>query len=169
MDILDKYYKRPVFYDYLLSIVVTSAIVLINYKYDLYRVNVLRSEGIAADLGAIGLTVSGFILTLSTILISLKTSQILNKNKLSNKNTPFEIFLASPLYSKSIEILKNAVLSLVITSIVLYIYKAVVPDKYMEYIFYFNMNSILIILTTFLRCFHVINLILQMQSSDNQQ
>lgn len=166
MSLIDKYYERPVLYDYLISIVVIAGIIFTNCRFQYIDVNINRSEEMATDLGTIGLTISGFILTLSTILMTLKSSQILNKKDLSNKNTAFEIFLSSPMYSKSIEILKHAVVSLVISSLLLYLYKSTISDDYMEYIYYFNIIVIIIILTTFLRCFYVINLILKMQSEE---
>ena len=129
MKALDIYYKRPILYDYLLSILIIIGFLTLEHKYHLYCIDVEKSASLSSDLGAIGLTISGFVLTLSTILITLKTNQILNNKELTNNSSPFEIFLSSPLYLKSIEILKHAVLSLVISSIALYLFKIILPSS----------------------------------------
>jgi hypothetical protein len=128
-----------------------------------------RSANFASDLGAIGLTISGFILTLITILLTLKSSQLLQERPLTNASNPFQIFLASALYMKSIHILEHGVLSLVFISLILYTSKLILQESELCYIYYIDIVDLIIILSTFLRCFYVISLIMKMQQTPQEQ
>lgn len=164
VKILDKYYKYPVFYDYLISIIIIFLLVILERK-DIINIPEKKfSYEFASDIGAIGLTISGFILTLITILISFKSSQILGEEKLKNDSNTFKIFLASDLYKSSIKILQNGVISLIIISFVIFLTKLLYLDDISDYIFYLNIVGLVVILSTFLRCYYVLGLILKMQS-----
>jgi hypothetical protein len=165
MKIKDLYYDRPILYDYLIAFILLLVLFLLE-KYNFFQLPCSsKSSDFASDLGAIGLTVSGFILTLITILLTLKSGQLLSEDKLTNKSSPFKIFLSSKMYNRSVDILKHGVLSLVLISILLYILKLTLPTDYLLYIFYINILGLVIILTTFLRCFYIIGLIMRMQQS----
>jgi hypothetical protein len=162
--ILDKYYKYPILYDYLISILLIGIIIVLEKK-DLFVIPSGNfSTDFASDIGAIGLTISGFILTLITILISFKSSQLLSEEKLKNNSSPFKIFLASNLYKNSIKILQRGVVSLIIISFLIFLSKLIFINKSPEYIFYLNIIGLVIILSTFLRCYYVLGLILKMQN-----
>jgi hypothetical protein len=118
----------------------------------------------SSDIGAIGLTISGFILTLLTIIITFRSGQILSNENLSNNSSPFRIFLASPLYKTSINILKYGVISLVSISFSILILKILIVHDYAELLFYINIIGLIIILMTFIRCFYILNLIIKMQN-----
>lgn len=163
MNLIDKYFRRPLFYDYVLSGLIVFLFIILNWKGYLELPSIEKTSLFSSDLGAIGFTVSGFILTLITILLTLKSAQILTKEKLSEDSSSFKIFLGSKLYSKSIDILKYGVLSLVLISLLLYLLKLLVPTNYIHNLFYFNIVGLIIIFTTFLRCFHVLGLIMKMQ------
>lgn len=163
MKFIDRYYKRPILYDYLFSMIII--IVLIALKH-YEKIELPCGElciDFSSDIGAIGLTVSGFVLTLITILLTLKSGQLLSNEELTEKSSPFKIFLASKMYNKSISVLKKGVFSLVFISMVLYILKLGLNLIMQEYILYFNLIGLVIILSTFLRCFYVLSLILKMQ------
>jgi hypothetical protein len=161
----DIYYSRPILYDYVISIIIIVFLIIMELKGKIIIPCSTKSSDFASDLGAIGLTVSGFILTLITILLTLKSGQLISDEKLTNQSSPFKIFLASHLYNRSVDILKFGVLSLVVVSIGLYIFKLVVYDEYVRYIFYADILGIIIVLATFLRCFYVIGLIMKMQKT----
>ncbi|MGB0982199.1 MAG: hypothetical protein ACPGUH_08880, partial [Winogradskyella sp.] len=72
--ILDKYFRRPVLYDYLISIIVGALLYLIFYKGLFNLPNDERSLSMTTDLANVGLTSAGFILTLLTVLITFKSS-----------------------------------------------------------------------------------------------
>ncbi|HDZ03512.1 hypothetical protein LCGC14_0265980 [marine sediment metagenome] len=163
MKILNWYYKRPILIDYILSAFILGFMFLLNDLLDLNIINANTANDISLDIGAIGLTVSGFILTLVTILITFKSGEILSDNRLDNDSNPFKIFLSSPLYKKSINILKYGVLSLVIISISIFIIKLFSGNIYFKYTLSANIIGIVIISSTFIRCFYVLNIILKMQ------
>lgn len=163
MKLLDKYFKRPLLYDYMISAIIIGSLISLEWFNKIQIPCATKSEGFASDLGAIGLTVSGFILTLITILLTLKSGQILSNEELKNTSSPFRIFLASPMYNRSVDILKYGVLSLVSISLLLYTLKLTLSSEYIGYIFYFNILGLVMILMTFLRCFYVIGLIMKMQ------
>lgn len=121
----DKYYKRPIFYDYFICIVIIGVMFLLNYIGLYCLPGSEKSASLASDIGAIGLTVSGFILTIIAILVTLKSGQLISGEKLSNESSPFKIFLSSPLYDKSIEILKSGVVSLIVVCIIIFLMKLI--------------------------------------------
>jgi hypothetical protein len=159
----EAYYKRPVLYDYLLSVIIIVVFAVLDCTGTVKLPTATKSADFASDIGAIGLTVSGFILTLITILITLKSGQLISNETLTNSSSPFKIFLASPLFGRAIAILKYGVLSLVLVSFALIILKLVLSDAVIEYIFYVDILGLVMILATFLRCFYVLGLITKMQ------
>jgi len=67
---IDKYFKRPVFWDYFFAIIL-STLVTILWKND--ALGVPKEEYLystVSDLSTISLTMAGFFLTLLTVLIS---------------------------------------------------------------------------------------------------
>lgn len=156
--ILDKYYKRPILYDIIISLVV---ILGIGFLQDRNYIS-LNFDSDSNDISTIGLTVSGFILTLLSILLTLKSRSILDNEK--NYNNNFEVFLASNLYSKSIKILKKGVVILIFISLISLTIGTLMKDVYKDYGLYINIVCLLFIFLTFLRCFHILNLIFDMQN-----
>ena len=65
----DIYYSRPILYDYVISIIIIVFLIIMELKGKIIIPCSTKSSDFASDLGAIGLTVSGFILTLITILL----------------------------------------------------------------------------------------------------
>lgn len=165
----DKYYKKPIFYDYLISLVIVGILFFLNYKGVYYLPGGDKSGSLASDIGAIGLTVSGFILTIIAILVTLKSGQLLSGERLTNISSPFKIFLSSSLYDKAIEILKTGVVSLIIISVLIFIIKLIFVSSILKYIFYFNVVGLIIIVATFLRCFFVLGLIMKMQKEPHKK
>ncbi len=165
MKLINKYFKRPVLYDYLFACIIIGILLFLNLKNFLRLPNAEKTSLFSSDLGAIGFTVSGFILTLITILLTLRSGQILSQEKIENSTSPFKIFLSSPLYMKAINILKYGVLSLVVVSLLLYLLKLLVPSDLIHYLFYCNIVGLIIIFSTFNRCFYVLGLIMKMQNS----
>ncbi|WP_298313562.1 hypothetical protein [uncultured Aquimarina sp.] len=160
---MDKYYDRPVLYDYFISLIVIIAIVICEYYEVFYIDNSEKYVKIATDIGRTGLIVSGFILTMVTILLSLKSNQIIMDKELKNSSPAFLIFLASPLFKKSINILKYGIISLVTLSISLYVISLTVSKSFFKYMLYFDLVGLIIIFLTFLRCLYVLSLILKTQ------
>ena len=67
---IEAYFKRPMLYDYSVSAIIIAIIAVLNYRDYLELPNSEKSSDFASDIGAIGLTISGFILTIITILIT---------------------------------------------------------------------------------------------------
>jgi len=165
MNFIDKYFKRPVLFDYLFASSVVGFLYILKLRDLLQLPSAEKTSLFSSDLGTIGFTVSGFILTLITILLTLRSGQIISQEQINNSSSPFTIFLGSPLYIKSIDILKHGVLSLVVVSLLLYLLKLLIPTNFIQYLFFFNIVGLIIIFSSFMRCFHVLGLIMKMQNS----
>lgn len=163
MKLIDRYFKKPILYDYLFSMLIIIVLIALNHYEIIEFPSGKLSVEFSSDIGAVGLTISGFVLTLITILLTLKSGQLLSNEELTEKSSPFKIFLASKMYSKSIRVLKKGVFSLVFISMLLYILRLGLNLIIQEYIFFINLIGLVIILSTFLRCFYVLSLILKMQ------
>lgn len=157
--VLDRYYGRPLLYDSILNMVVVAVVFIIQNK-NFYIFNFDHESN---DISAIGLTVSGFILTLLSILITLKSNSILTTEK--DWTNAFEIFLASDLYKTSVSILLNGVVVLVIISFINLAIGTLMKDIYKDWGLYTNIVCLLFIILTFLRCFHILSLIFKMQDN----
>jgi len=158
--LLDKYYKMPLLYDLIINIVVIVAIV---YLTRLGKLN-LHFDSDSKEIALLGITISGFILTMLTILITLKSSHI-SSNKKKKQTNSFKIFLASDLYSKAVLILKNGVLTLLLISFATLGFSVFFNNYYCEFGIYANIVCIIFILLVFLRSFYILNLIFKMQSN----
>lgn len=165
---IEGYYKRPILYDYIISIIIIGLIIILEKYSRVSFSGVGNISEFASDIGGVGLTISGFILTLITILMTLKSGQIISEEELKNSSSPFKIFLDSQLYIRSIDILKNGVLSLIFACFVIYLYKLFAFGFFPKYLFYLNIVGLIIIITTFLRCFYVLNLIMRMQKTKKE-
>lgn len=163
MKIIDTYYKHPVFYDYFLSMILIGIFLFLDDRFDLKIIESNLGNELSSDIGTVGLTVSGFILTLATILITFKSGQILSDENLDNQSSPFKIFLGSRLYKQSINVLKYGVLSLVAISILIFVLKIFSGNLNPKISLFANIVGLVIISTTFIRCFYVLNIILKMQ------
>ena len=78
--ILDKYFKRPTFYDYTISIIIVFLLYISYNKCFLVLPKIERSLSMTSDLANVGITSAGFILTLLTVLITFKSSSNIKKN-----------------------------------------------------------------------------------------
>lgn len=159
--LLDKYYHKPLLYDILINILIVA--ILLYLKNEGYLK--LDFDDASTNVGSVGLTISGFILTLLTILLTLKSNSIIKPEPITSGSNAFQVFLASDLYKKSISILKNAVLILLIVSFITLATSVLAKSFYREYGFFINTVCLLFILLTFLRCFHILNLIFEMQNN----
>jgi len=160
---VEGYFKRPILWDFVISTLIIGSLVFFQMKGLYHLPEVTKVISVSDDIGTIGLTVSGFVITIITILLTLKSGQILSEDELKNDSPPFKIFLASSLYTRSIEILKYGVILLVLVSMTSYILKMSLPDCLIQYMHYFNILGLVAILATFLRSFYVLGKILKMQ------
>ena len=161
--ILDKYFKQPLFWDYLLSGIIMSFLI-VAYNYDLINLPLIdRSLSITSDLSNVGLTSAGFILTLLTVLITFKSSSNITKENYTDNNSLFEMFFTSDLYFITVKILKNCIKSLIFISVFGYCLKIGLPQEKIQFTFFYNIFGLAIIALTLWRCLLILTKILKMQ------
>lgn len=166
-SVLDWYFKRPVLIDYIFSIIICLLLFWLEKNKGLKFPEETKVMGLSSDIGTIGLTVSGFILTLLTILITLKNGEDSSNKPITENSTPFQVFFASPLYFESTKILKGAVYSLVLISIANYFTKILISKHHIDILFFVNITGLIIISTTFLRSLLILSSIIKMQKTPN--
>ena len=164
--ILDSYYHRPLLYDIIINALVVAFVIIIEYN-EFYSFSFDETSQV---IPSIGITISGFILTMLTILLTLKSNFIINKskNKEFNSINSFRIFLSSNLYSNAVSILKNGVIFLLMISFLTLGMSVVVNEVYASIGIYLNLICFTSTILVFLRCFYILNLILNMQSKDSK-
>jgi len=161
--ILDKYFKRPILYDYLLSLIVAIILFVIYNKEIINLPKNERTISMTSDLANVGLTSAGFILTLLTVLITFKSSTKINKDNYKNDDSLFDLFFASDLYFTTVRILKNCIKSLILISVIGYSLKLGMPKDYLKYVFFYNVFGLIIISLTLYRCLLILTKVLKMQ------
>lgn len=166
MWIIDKYFIRPLFWDYFLALsLVMGAYSLFRQGY-LHLSKELDSVEMATDLSGVSLTSTGFILTLLTVLISFKSSSRLSKANYNESNTSFEIFFASNLYFETVKHLKNCIKSLIIISVLGYTLKLSLSDVSIKYLYFYNVGGLTIVVLTLWRCLVILSKVLKMQKEE---
>jgi hypothetical protein len=161
--IIDIYYRFSILIDIILCAGICTSLKLYEIKYSLLLNYKTYDRTLCSDLGSIGLTIGGFLLTISTILISFKITALYDKSELMDNSNTFKIFISSKLYFKTVSFLNKSVLILVLLSLSNYLFKIVVQPDFNYLLFYLNICTIFIIFTTFSRCLYVLNMIIKMQ------
>lgn len=162
-SILDKYFKRPVFWDYFLVTILEIVLITLYAKGSLFLPTNELVYSMVSDFSNISLTSAGFILTLFTVLITFKSGSKITKANYTEDNTVFELFFASDLYHETIRHLKNCVKSLIVVSIVGYTLKLSIYISYVKYIHFFNVGSVVIIALSLWRCLLILTKIVKIQ------
>jgi hypothetical protein len=160
--LLDWYFKRALIVDYSLSSFVSLVVYccFLYYKFSLPKVNVLLS--MTGDLSTISLTFAGFILTLLTILITFKTGARIPTDENQHLIPLFDIFFSTPLYYKTVILLKNAIKSLIVIAMLGYLLKLVLRDCNLQLLFFFDIIAVCLITLTLWRNLTILNLILKL-------
>lgn len=160
---IDKYFKRPVLFDYFIGIFISGTIVFLVSKtgFKIPKDEIIIS--IVSDLSTVALTLSGFILTLLTVLISFKSTAKSKKDINFESDTLYEIFYSTDLYFETVKHLKNAIISLTFTAIVGYSLKLTLDSKYYIVLFTFNLFSLIVIFLTLWRCLLILSKIIKIQ------
>ncbi len=160
---MNTYFKKPVLWDYIISIALCATFFLLNKRCVVHLASKERSLSMASDISNIGLTSAGFILTLLTLLITFKSSSRLTKENYDPNEKLFQLFFVSDLYFNTVNILKNCVKSLIFISILGYSIKTLTPPDLLIYTLYFNIIGLTIIGLTLWRCLFILTKILEMQ------
>ena len=162
---IDKYFRRPIFWDYLLSaIVIITALCLKNHGL----IKLPKEEyvySIISDLSTVSLTMVGFILTLVTVLVSFKSSSKIEQPCNSEKNSVFNIFFSSILYFDTVRHLKNGIKSLTLIALTGYTLKLTVDHLKYELLFLYCFGAIVVIIMTIGRSLLILSQIIKIQQS----
>lgn len=161
--ILDKYFKNPILWDYLIAFFIVGILFYLNWNDYLCLPKSERSLSMTSDLSNIGLTCTGFILTLLTVLITFKSSSKVSKENYTNEDSLFEMFFASDLYFMTVKILKNCIKSLIFISVFGYSLKLGLKQEYLKFTFFYNVLGLTILALTLWRCLMILTKILKMQ------
>lgn len=163
MKYLDFLYKYPLIVDTTLGTLVCVGIKCFENQFGMLKIYSSYDISICSDLGSIGLTLSGFLITIVTILISFKTSSLIEQNELNKNSNSFLIFISSPLYFQTVRFINKSVIILVFVSILNYLLKIFVIPEFNYIIFYVNVVTVILILTSFIRSIYILGLIIKMQ------
>lgn len=163
---LDRYFIKPLFWDYTFALLIVATVYSLHVKGIIAVPKESYYITIATDLSNIGLTSSGFILTLLTVLITFKSGSDSTTEKLAKVTSTFELFFGSSLYFETVKHLKNCIKSLIFISIVGFSLKIGLPETYRTPLYFYNILGLVIIVLTLWRCLLILSKILQMQKRE---
>lgn len=160
--ILDIYFRRPVFWDYLISLLISGALVYYFTKDRIYIPKDADSYSLTGDISNVAFTLAGFILTILTVLITFKDSTG------ERKNNVFARFFNSSYYPTTVNHLKNCIKSIIIVAILGYFFKIFTIEEYRKYLFFFNIFALVLIFLSIWRCITILSKILVLQNPENE-
>lgn len=165
---IDQYFKRPVFWDCIMAIIFGIIGYFLCEKKIIVKPLVEDSILITSDITNISLTMSGFILTLLTVLITFKSGLKSNKIQIDSNESIFDIFFSTGLYHETVRHLKNCIKSILVVAIFGFALKLFCPTTLKSNIFYFNICGLTIIIVTLFRCLLILGKVMDLQKeSDN--
>ncbi len=156
--ILDYYFKRPVLWDYLFSIIISSGLFYLFYDCRISIPKDSDSYSLTGDISNVAFTLAGFILTILTVLITFKDS---TGERIDNV---FARFFNSDYYHQSVEHLKNCIKSIIIVAIIGFFLKIFVIESYRIYLFFYNIFALIITFLSVWRCIMILSKILVLQN-----
>lgn len=158
--ILDLYFKRPLFWDYLFSSLISVSLFMAHlYKKITIPPN-QDSYSLTGDLTNIALTIVGFILTILTLLITFKEN---SSNEIIMTEKKFNKFFGTAYYDESVKHLKNCIKSIIFIASLGFFLKLFLPMELRGNLFFFNLLGITIITMTIIRCLLILGNILELQ------
>lgn len=166
--ILDKYFKRPLFWDYLICSVICFLTVYLVYIEKIMLPSKEDTIAVTSDVTNISLTLSGFILTLLTVLITFKSGSKIRKIELESDEPIFNLFFASGYYFVTVKHLKNCIKSLIFIAVIGFVIKLFLPVDYRVKAFFFNVIGLGIIILTISRCVLILSKVLDLQEEEHQ-
>lgn len=165
--VLDYYFKRPIFWDVILALILVAIVYKITIYFGLGIPTKDQLISVISDLSNISLTSAGFILTLLTLLITFKSSSSSKIEDMTNDNSRFEIFFTSRLYFITVKLLKYCIISLIFISIIGYCLK-LIDFKNNLFLFLTGVFILFILIITLLRCLLILTKILELQKHNNE-
>jgi RsiW-degrading membrane proteinase PrsW (M82 family) len=161
--ILDNYFKKPVFWDVIIAILLTVSIILF---FDMLKISIPSSEvlyDLSKDISTIGFTSAGFVLTFLTIIITFRSNSEVTEKEIKESNKIFDLFFHSTLYFETVRHFKNCVKILVIVSMSGFILKLFNSMNIEFILFVYLIFGLIIIVSTLWRCVLIIGKILALQ------
>ncbi len=166
MTTIDRYFERPILYDILLGFIISGLVYFLQYKEVFLIPKSEKTISLISDLSTISLTLSGFILTFLTVIVTFKsTTKKVTDNNYENFSV-FDLFFNTRMYIKTTKLLKYGIMILVLFSILGLLSKMIIPDKYIYIVFYFNIIWLSIISLTMYRNLLILGKIIKLQQND---
>ncbi|SFN06194.1 hypothetical protein SAMN05421594_0734 [Chryseobacterium oleae] len=165
--ILDKYFTRPVFWDFCISIIVTLFVFYAIGNNWIKLPKVADTYSLTGDLTNIALTLAGFILTILTVLITFKDNSASRSGNI--EESAFGRFFASDFYYETVKHLKNCIKEIITIASIGFFIKLFVPENYRPYFFYYNAFGVMITIFTVWRCLIILSKILVLQRNNNTE
>ena len=163
---IDKYFRFPLILDYIFGLIVISVLLWFNFKgyYSLPEQGILLQ--ISSDISNVSLTLAGFIMTLLTVLITYKMGTKVERNLENQNPRVLDVFFSSDLYSRTLQILKGCIGSLIFISILGFILKSILRGGHINYLFFSNILGIIIIVTSLGRSLFILTKVVGFQDND---
>lgn len=166
MNIIDSYFKKPVLVDYFVGIVTANGFNFLMKKGIVLLPLTNTYESITTDIANVGLTSTGFILTLLTVLITFKSSSRITKKNIDKAKSVFEVFFVSGLYFETVRHLKNCIKSLIFISILGFSLKLLLNPELKHLLYFYNIIGLIVLVMTLWRCLLILTKILEMQEKE---
>ena len=164
-NLLNKYFKSPVIYDFIIALSMTlTVVVLIQFEYYSYPETKLVSK-LCSDFSNISLTLSGLVLTIITILISFKESRSIERKDDQQQKSKFHLFFDSKLYIETVRHFKNCMKVLVLISIFGYASQLIFAGKNSKYLLFIVVPILVVVSLTIWRSLLVLTKILKIQNN----
>ncbi|SUX45869.1 hypothetical protein [Chryseobacterium indoltheticum] len=162
--IFDIYFKRPVVWDYLISLIISGSLVYYFIKDKIYIPKDSDSYSLTGDISNVAFTLAGFILTILTVLITFKDSTG------ERNDNVFARFFNSSYYQPTVNHLKNCIKSIIVVAMFGFFFKMFVIEQYRNYLFFYNVFALIITFLSIWRCIIILSkiLVLQNPANDNQ-
>lgn len=160
--ILDYYFRRPIFWDYFITIIIVSISFFLYRKNFFCILSPQDSYSITGDITNISLTLAGFILTILTVLITFKD----NSPQDINDASTFKKFFNTDYYFKTIELLLGCIKSIILIASIGFILKIFLPEELRKFLYFFNIFGISIVILTISRCLIILHNILNLQKGN---
>ena len=162
--ILDKYFKKPLLWDYLIAFIMAVITIVLHYKNKISLPNTQDSYSLTGDLTNITLTLAGFILTILTVLITFKDNSV---NKLEDENEQtFNKFFDTDYYYETVKHLKNCIKSIIIIAVIGFFFKLFLIDDFRKYCFFYNIFGLTVTILTIWRCLLILSNVLKLQKQN---
>lgn len=160
---IDRYLRAPLLWDYALSLFGCIAVFILFQKNLVVIPDQLALSQVASDISTIGLTLTGFILTMLTVLITMKDNSSVAADESVENLSGMELFLSTRLYSDTVSFLKRAIASLILISLCGYVVRIFWAEKNDLILYFFTIVGTTVLILTTLRCLIILNKVVDVQ------